>query len=257
MTESESQSAPFSIDTVIEDAKKVITNPIGFYKEMPTSGGFAEPIIFFIVMVVTSMIISFIFSFIGLISFSTIVGGGVTLASIIIMSIIATIGSFIAAGIMFVIWKLMGSEKSYETAYRCIAYSMAIGPVIAIISFIPYLAGVIKTLWGCFLMYAASTEVHKIKASTAKIVFGIFAAIGVLFGFSSEKAARNFQSQYDAAFERQDRDIKEGSVTDILSNLENTGDLTPEEAGKQVGEFMKSMEKFAQGLEEGATQNNE
>jgi len=179
MSESETQSAPFNINTVIEDAKKVITNPFGFYRDMPTSGGFAEPIIFLVVMVIVTMIISFLFDLINLTSFSPIIGGGVALTSIIIVPIFATIGSFIAAGIMFVIWKLMGSEKDYETAYRCVAYSLAIGPVIAVISFIPYLAGIIKTLWSCFLMFVASTETHKLKDTTAKIVFGVLAFIGV------------------------------------------------------------------------------
>lgn len=257
MSESETQSASFNINTVIEDAKKVITNPVGFYRDMPTSGGFAEPIVFLVVMVVTTMIISFLFDLIGLTSFNTIIGGGVALASIIIVPIFATIGSFIAAGIMFVIWKLMGSEKDYETAYRCVAYSLAIGPVIAVISFIPYLAGIIKTLWSCFLMYAASTETHKLKTTTAKIVFGVLAFLGVVMGFSSEKAARNFQNQFGAAFERLSEGTKEGSVADVLKNLENMDELTPEEAGKQVGEFMKKMEKFSQGLEEGVKQDAE
>jgi len=254
---SEAQSAPFNIGTVIEEAKKVITNPIGFYKDMPTSGGFAEPIIFFIVMVVVTVLISFIFSLIGLVSFSTIVGGGVVLASIIIVPIFALVGSFIAAGIMFVVWKLMGSEKDYETAYRCIAYSSAIGPIIAVISFIPYLAGVIKTLWAAFLMYTASTQVHSIKANTAKIVFGIFAFLGVVMGYSSEKTARSFQIQYGDVFERLEQTTKDGSVADVLQDLENMGDLSPEEAGKQVGEFMKNIEKFSKGLEESMNQANE
>lgn len=31
----------FNLATVIEDAKKVIANPVGFYREMPTTGGYA------------------------------------------------------------------------------------------------------------------------------------------------------------------------------------------------------------------------
>jgi len=33
-------------------------------------------------------------------------------------------------------------------------------------------------------------------------------------------------------------------------------ELSPEEAGKQVGEFMKNLEKFSQGLEESVKQDS-
>ena len=43
-------STGFDLGVVIERAKAVVTAPISFYKTMPTSGGYAEPIIFVVVM---------------------------------------------------------------------------------------------------------------------------------------------------------------------------------------------------------------
>ena len=52
---------------------------------------------------------------------------------IIFMPIAVAIGSFIGGAILFIIWKLMGSQEDYETAYRCGAYLMALAPITAII----------------------------------------------------------------------------------------------------------------------------
>jgi len=213
----------FDISTVIADAKKVIFSPTTFYKEMPHSGGFANPAIFAAVMAFAMGVIFAIYSLFGM-KF-----GGAGLASIIMFPIFGLIGSFIGGVILFVIWKLMGSEKSYETAYRCVAYSYAIGPILAVISFVPYLAGIAKTLWGCFLMFVASKEVHQIKEKTAKLVFGILAAIGVFFGLSSEYTARNYLSK----IEKYTKDVG-------LDNIEN---MTPEQLGENTGKFLEGLNR--------------
>ena len=233
----------FNLGTVVEDAKKVITNPVGFYRDMPTEGGLSNPLIFVVVMGVATGIMISIFSLVGFGGPSMMIGGGVALAAIIMFPIMAVIGSFIGAAIFFVIWKLMGSEKNYEVAYRCVAYSMAIAPIIIIVSIIPYIGGIVKTLWGLYLLYVASTEVHQIKAETAKIVLGILAAIGIIMGISSEHTARKFTSSFERA-------AANANVPKVFKDLENMEDMTPEEAGKAVGELLKGMEKFGKGMEE-------
>ena len=213
----------FDISTVINDAKKVITDPGKFYSEMPTTGGFTNPLIFLLVMGALAGLIMGVLGIVGLGRAS--MPGASALAGIIVFPIAMLIGGFIAAGVMYVIWKLLGSEKDYETAYRCIAYGSAIAPVMAVIAIIPYLGGIIHTLWGAFLMYTASIHVHAIKAETAKIAFAILAVIGVLWGVSSERASRHMMSQ--------------------LERFEGIENMSPEEAGEKVGEFLKGLEKAA------------
>lgn len=249
-SDSQAESSAFNLQTVIDDARKVITNPVGFYRDMPTHGGFANPIIFVVVIAVATAVIGFVLDLIGLANFNSVTGGGVGFAMLIFFPIAAIIGSFIGGAILFVIWKLMGSEKNFETAYRCVAYSFAIAPIISVLSLIPYIAGIIKTLWGTFLLYTASIEVHKLKQETAKIVFGVLAALGVLFGISSEHAMRkalNWAENIQESFEKQ---YKDGSIGDALKEFENVDEMTPEEAGKKMGEFLKGMEEFSKGLEE-------
>jgi hypothetical protein len=254
------QGNGFDLGTVIDDAKKIITNPGEFFRSMPTEGGYANPVIFVVVMALATALIGFIFGAIGIAKFNAMIGGAVTIGMIILLPIFAVIGSFIGAAILFVIWKLMGSEKNYETAYRCFAYSMAIAPIVAVLSLIPYIAGVIKSLWSGFLFYTASTEVHKIKAETAKIVFGILTAIFVLMSINGERTARKWQGKL-AGFEEQaarfEKEMKQGTLGYSVKNMKDVEDMTPEEAGKQVGEFLKGLEKFSEGLEESVKESEE
>lgn len=257
MNDETSKSEEFNIGIVVEQAKKVVLDPIGFYRDMPTSGGYVNPIIFLVVMTAVTMLVGFIFSLIGLAKFNPLIGSAVTLSMLIIVPIIAVLGSFVAAAIMFVIWKLMGSQKDYETAYRCVAYSFAIGPVIAVISFIPYIANLIKALWGSYLLYTASVEVHNIKAKTAMIVFGIIAALNIMMSFGAERSARNLQSKWGNYSQEIEKAYNEGSVGAALEKMEDMDEMTPEEAGKQFGELMKGLGEFSKGLEESAAKAKE
>ena len=236
----------YNLESVIEDFKKVITDPAGFYRAMPTDGGFVNPLIFIVVMAAVSGVLMAILSLVGLGAGSSMMGG-TGFMMIIMLPIGAAIGSFIAAGLLFVLWKLMGSTKNYETAYRCIAFATAIMPITTVLSIIPYLGTIVKNLWGTFLLFTASTEVHAIKQQTAKIVFAVLAAITVLVGVNSEYKMRQFQSHFEKVFEQAKANPNIGGV---FKGLENMEDMTPEEAGKKMGELLKGMEEFGKGMEE-------
>lgn len=224
------ESAPtFNLEKVIKDAKSIITNPVNFYRNMQTMGGFVEPIFFVLVMAFIAAAIFAVFSLFG--------GGrfaAVGLSGLIVLPIALLIGSFISAGMMFLTWKLLGSKRLFETAYRCVAYSMAIAPIMALVSVFPYFGTVISVLWAMYLMFVASTEVHEINKKKAMITFGILAFFGVIMNLGSEKAARNMQSNMDK-FE-----------TQMGRSMEDIQNMSPEEAGKAFGEFMRGMEDAQQ-----------
>jgi hypothetical protein len=119
------------------------------------------------------------------------VGFAESLGRIIVVPIVVVIFSFIGAAIIFVIWKLMGSQKNYETSYRCWAYLMALAPIVAIISIIPYVGGIINIAIYVYFIVIASTQVHNISSQKAWLVFGIIGAVLVLIGISLEYKARS------------------------------------------------------------------
>jgi hypothetical protein len=68
-------------------------------------------------MALALAIVMTILSFLGLGRIGAMATG---VGSLIFLPISALIGSFIAAAILYVVWKLMGSEEPYETSYRCV-----------------------------------------------------------------------------------------------------------------------------------------
>jgi len=146
------------------------------------------------------------------------------IASIVFVPIMVAIFGFVGAAVMFIIWKIMGSRESYETAYRCGAYASGIVPITTLLGIIPYLGSIIGIAWLLYLMVVASTEVHKIEQKKALMVFGTICALLVIMNTCSQYGARKMQKGMD----------------EWSTKMQN---MTPEEAGKSVGEFMKGLEK--------------
>ncbi len=213
-----------SLNAIIKKALLILKNPILFYREMPKSGGYLEPVLFVTVMAVMVGLLMTLFSIFGL---GMIAFGFSTILFTTIMSIIS---SFIGAAILFFIWKLMGSNESFETSYRCIAYASVVYPLVAILGPIPYVGSAVSVLFGTYLMIIASVEVHGIKQKTAYIVFCILGIIGLLANINNEMLVREIASQTDDFTEQ---------FKGFSDNYSDTGgnpiDMTSEE--DSMGEF--------------------
>jgi len=214
----------FSIEAVLATAKAVITDAAGFYKAMPKSGGFADPIFFVVVMAAISAVLGAALSLFGA-GFAPTLGGA--LISILLTPIFAGVFGFVGAGVLFAVWRMLGSRESYETAYRCGAYSMAIAPITTVLGIVPYLGTLIAIGWGFYLVVVASEHVHKLAPQTARIAFGVLFGIFALMSISSQMAARRMQGKVEALHEE----------------MERMEEMSPEEAGKAVGDFLKGLQK--------------
>jgi hypothetical protein len=212
------------LTSVIPTTLKVITNPVDFYRTMRRTGGFVEPLAYMIILGVAAGLLRCLFGLFGLGLAGTAL---FALGMIVIYPILAAIVGFIMGGILFMIWKLIGSEEPFETAYRCIAYMAAIAPITALCSIIPYLGTLISLGWTTYLLVVASSEVHHIEIRKAWMVFGVIGALLALMSISSEIAARRMSAEADRFQKR----------------MEKMQDLSPEEAGKKVGEFLKGLEQ--------------
>jgi hypothetical protein len=181
-----------------QTAINVVTKPAEFFQGMSKTGGFLDPLVFAVIMGLIAGIIQAILGFIGLGTAGGYGGGMMSgFGVIILMPIAAAIGSFIGAAILFVIWKLMGSEENYETAYRCGAYLMVVAPIAAVIGIVPYAGGLAKIAIYMFYLVTASIHVHNIPSQKAWMVFGIIGIIFTLIGVYSEYKVRNMASSMD------------------------------------------------------------
>ena len=88
---------------ILEDVVAVITNPVDFYRRMPQSGGFGDPVTFVLVIAVVTAMGMAVLSLFGL----GTVGGAMAVGfgGIVLLPIKALILSFLSAGFLFVIWK--------------------------------------------------------------------------------------------------------------------------------------------------------
>jgi hypothetical protein len=190
---------------------------------MQRGGGYVEPLIFMVVMGLISGILQTLLSVFGLGISGALFAVGI---SIIVVPVVVVIFGFVGAGILFVIWRLLGSQQSFECAYRCAAYAGAISPITTVLNVIPYIGPLAGLAWMTFLIVVASVEVHEIAPKMAWIVFGALAVVFAIGSVSSQMTARKYA----------------GEVDKWEKEMKKLDQMSPEEAGKKVGEFLKGMQ---------------
>jgi hypothetical protein len=171
---------------------RVITKPAEFFREMPKTGGYFDPLVFVVVLGTVAGIIQTV---VNTILYFSVMGVTAILGSLIFMPIMIALFSFVGAGILFLIWKLMGSQENYEVAYRGAAYLAALSPITTVIGLIPYLGTVISLVIMLYYLVIVSTEVHGIPSKKAWLVFGIIAAVIGLFSLIATYSARKFSRE--------------------------------------------------------------
>lgn len=169
----------------------VVGNPVGFFRDMQKTGGYLEPLVVVLIAAVISFLIRMVYGLFGLGIYGGYGSFATGISAIILIPIYLLLGSFIGGAVYFAIVKLMGSKENYEVAFRCVAYSSAIYPVLTALSVIPYLGSLTQALWPVSVLAVASIHVHGIKKNTAWIVFGVIGIIFAISAISTEYAARH------------------------------------------------------------------
>jgi hypothetical protein len=145
------ESAGMSLQSFIDTARGVLTDPVAAFGNMRRDGGLGPPLIFFLIGVVIAAIGSMIWSVTGLSGFpmggSSIGSGAVGgLALIVIMPVFGVIGIFLMSFIVHFALGLFGGQKHpFETTFRTMAYAFGSSYPIAII---PFCGGLIGGIWG-------------------------------------------------------------------------------------------------------------
>ena len=149
------------IDEFIGTWKKVITTPGDFFKEMPTSGGYEEPLKF--------AVVNYVIAGIG----ATLLTLGSAFFAIVVAPIIGIIWLFISGAILYICFKIVGGSGSYEGTVRIMAYASAVYVVL----WIPII-GQIIALYAIYLGIVGGTFVHNI--TTMRSVIAVFIPIIVM-----------------------------------------------------------------------------
>ncbi|MEQ8514422.1 MAG: hypothetical protein RIC38_02345, partial [Chromatocurvus sp.] len=99
--------------------------------------------------------------------------------------------------------------------------------IVGIVAIIPYVGNILAIAWGAYLMIEASVQVHGRTRRLATTVFGILAVLMILSNTAGERASRQMAERMEK----------------MGSQFEGYEDMSPEEAGRKMGEFLRGMEE--------------
>jgi hypothetical protein len=195
---------------MIDDFKntwlKVIKTPADFFMQMPTVGGYADPVKFAVVcyliagiaLAIIRFAAQFLFTGIGITEITLVIG----FFSIIVIPVIGVIGLFIGALILHIFFTILGGTGTYEGTLRLLAYASAA----AVFSWIPLVA-ILSGLYMIYLGVIGGTKVHKIStlrsvmAVVIPVVVGIVIIVGLIvaiaFFLYSSSGDSSVMSAYD------------------------------------------------------------
>jgi hypothetical protein len=173
------------VQSFISTVRRVVLQPVDFYRGILRRGDFLNPLIFAIICYEVYSILSGILALAG-IGQQTFAG---FIVSLILAPIFAAIGLFIAAGILhLLVMLIVGSGNSgFEATFRVGAYAA----VTSLVSWIPII-GWIASLYGIYLGIVGIREVHATTTGRAALVVLIPAAVVLLLVFLVIGAAAFF-----------------------------------------------------------------
>jgi hypothetical protein len=151
------------IQSFISTVQRVVMQPVDFYRGIQRQGDYLNPLIFAMICAVISAVLG------GLIALVLRGRGfGSVLANVILAPIGAAIGLFIGAAIFYLLVMLIvgSSNSGFEATFRVVAYAS----VTSLVSWIPFVGGLIAFVWYVVLMILGIREVHTTTTGKAALV---------------------------------------------------------------------------------------
>jgi hypothetical protein len=160
------------VQSFITAVQRVVLQPVEFFRGIQRRGDFVNPLIFAIICYEVYVILGGLFRLVGI---GQDMSFGSYILSIVAGPIVAAVGLFIGAGILYLLVMLIvGSGNSgYEATFRVGAYAA----VTYLVSWIPYI-GWIAGLYGIYLAIVGIREVH--GTTTGKAAMVVLIPVGVL-----------------------------------------------------------------------------
>ena len=167
------------IDDFMNTWLKVIKTPADFFTQMPTNGGYADPVKFAVIcyliagvaMAIIQFAAQFFLAGVGITEITLIMG----FFYIIVIPIIGVIGLFIGAIILHIFFKVLGGKGTYEGTLRILAYASAT----VVFIWIPLLV-ILSGLYMIYLVVIGSTKVHNISTFNSFIAVVIPVVICII-----------------------------------------------------------------------------
>jgi len=175
------------LGALVETTKRVLSDPVRFFRTMPTQGGIGAPLLYGVLIgwigVVAAGFYSALFqSIVGTsmapfarnAELAEVLGFAQSWVGFVVQSIFApvgiTIGVFVAAGVFHLMLLLLGgAQRDFEATFRAVSYAQA--PAILLV--VPFCGGVVAWIWSVVLYVIGLAEAQQIsrgKAAAAVLV---------------------------------------------------------------------------------------
>jgi hypothetical protein len=161
-----------------------LLSPKVFFSNMPVSGGFPPPVMFYVVIAAINAIFTLLFGLAHPIA---------ALLFTVQFFILMIVSSFVGAAVVMAISRVLGGTGDYEATYRAVAYAAAPH----IVSWIP-LIGVASGLYSLFLLKLGLERAQNLPSNKAVAVVAIqvglvliVMVVGMFLGLAALLGARN------------------------------------------------------------------
>lgn len=186
------------VPALLKTVKQILNIPSTSFRAMKKTGGFAAPLLFFVVLATLGTWMS-LFCEIVMIKMSpekfatNPFGAQITpavminmrIAAMILTPLLVAVGAFITSGaIHLVVMGLCGAEKTYEATFR--AYCYAVGSA-SVFLLIPICGSFIYLVVALVVLVIAIREVHGTSTgmATAGVLIPAFTCCGLMIGLST------------------------------------------------------------------------
>lgn len=160
--------------------KEVLLSPTKFYRRMPTSQGFVNPLIFGLILGVLGGVFGLAWQRVFALrlgEFSEITTTNFVVITIL-LPLIVLVGLFIGSAIVHLcLMVVRGNRRGFEATFRVIAYSAAA----AIFTFIPLMGSLITFIYALVIVIIGLREGHEI--GTGRVVLAIFLPVIIISAF--------------------------------------------------------------------------
>ncbi|OGW54250.1 MAG: hypothetical protein A2Z46_02115 [Nitrospirae bacterium RBG_19FT_COMBO_55_12] len=181
----EDRAAQGAFKGLLKTVKGALFSPVEFFKKMAVTGGFLDPILYGLIVVMVGVIFSYLWQilFQGSIQnylpaemkkmpwFNIFPTLGLAVLAVL-MPFMIILGLFIWSGILHVFLMMVkGTKNGFEATFRVVSYSYSPN----ILNVIPFCGGVIAWVWSIVLAVIGLKEAHETSGGKA--------AFAVLFPF--------------------------------------------------------------------------
>ena len=166
---------------LVETTKRILGEPVGFFRSMPTSGGFGAPLLYAVIIGWIGVLAAGFYSAL----FQSIVGTGMgsfgdrpeiaealafaqSWVGFLVQAVFApvgiVIGVFLAAGVFHVALLVLGAaRRDFEATLRVVSY----GQAPAVVMLVPFCGSFIAWIWSLVLYVIGIAEAHGIGRGQA------------------------------------------------------------------------------------------